>query len=236
MELFRRLERLGDLAPAITRARLYLDEMTFGDEHEVLRLRRDSTAGRMALSELLHNPSLWESIEGSFAHLRREYARVYLEHHAGYHEEAVELIAQLEGLGAQVEAVSRFNEVPEFGGPLADEAPRRFRELIATIKTCTLREADVDLDEAPICGECTLSLADNVPRRESAKLRADIEWAMREYNGRLSSEAVRRILAHPTGEQLDRFINLVQVSDLTALSNVLDSQVLDFLRRFVSDR
>ena len=56
---------------------------------------------------------------------------------------------------------------------------------------------------------------------------------MTEYNRRLSSEGVRRILADPTTEQLGKFINLVQVSDLSALANVLDGDVLDFLRRFV---
>ena len=34
-------------------------------------------------------------------------------------------------------------------------------------------------------------------------------------------------------QQLEQFINLVQVADPTALANVLDDEVVDFLRRFL---
>ena len=44
---------------------------------------------------------------------------------------------------------------------------------------------------------------------------------------------MRRVLAHPTKEQLDKFINLVQMSDPSALANVLDDEVVEFLSRFV---
>ena len=56
---------------------------------------------------------------------------------------------------------------------------------------------------------------------------------MREYNRRLGSYGVRQILAHPSKEQLDKFINLVQVADPSALANVLDDEVVEFLRQFM---
>ena len=59
------------------------------------------------------------------------------------------------------------------------------------------------------------------------------ERRMREYNRRLSSEGVRRILAHPNRAQHDKLIGLVQVSDLTTLANVLDEEVVDFLRGLI---
>ena len=63
-----------------------------------------------------------------------------------------------------------------------------------------------------------------------------IEGAMREYNRRLGSQGVRQVLAHPTREQLDKFVNLVQVADPSALANVLDDGVVEFLRQFLRDR
>ena len=57
---------------------------------------------------------------------------------------------------------------------------------------------------------------------------------MREYNRRFSSEGIRRILSDPSKQQLDKFINLVQVSDLTGLAGVLDDDALDFLRGFIN--
>ena len=41
------------------------------------------------------------------------------------------------------------------------------------------------------------------------------------------------MIAHPTKEQLDRFVGLVQVADPSALANVLDDAVVDFLREFL---
>ena len=56
---------------------------------------------------------------------------------------------------------------------------------------------------------------------------------MGEYNRRLSSITVRQVLAHPTREQLDKFIDLLHVADPSALANVLDDEVVEFLRRFL---
>ena len=60
-----------------------------------------------------------------------------------------------------------------------------------------------------------------------------LERAMREYNRRLSSHAARLMLAHPSKEQLDKFVGLVQVADPSALANVLDDPVVEFLRGFL---
>ena len=61
----------------------------------------------------------------------------------------------------------------------------------------------------------------------------DLERAMREYNRRLGSRAVRQILSDGSREQLDKFINIVQVSDLSALANVLDDEVVEFIRGLI---
>ena len=235
LDLYNRLERLSALAPAITQARLYLDEMTFGGDHQDLALMRDSVAGRLGLDSLLGNPGLWSSVEESFLELRREYSVAYLAHHARYHQEAVELVSRMERVAPQVDALARFNEFPEFGGPLVADLPERFQTLMASLRTCENVEDELSLNAAPRCQECLLSLNEDVPRREAARVFRDVERAMRMYNRRLGSEGVRRILAQPTREQLDKFISLVRVSDLSSLANVLDDKVVEFLRRFVRE-
>ena len=40
-------------------------------------------------------------------------------------------------------------------------------------------------------------------------------------------------LPSPTGEPLEKFVELVQVADPSALTKVLDDDVVDFLRRFL---
>ena len=235
MEVLQRLEWLAVLAPGIAAARKYLDGMTFDAERGELRLARDSLAARAAPAGLQANPSLLDSIEAGFTQLRRDYGAAYAAHRVRCHDEAAALATRLENLRPRVAAVARLNDVPEFGGPLGSDVPGRFGDLVAFLKSCELGGADLALEDAPYCGLCSLSLDEKVPRQQAERIIADLDAALREYNRRLSSEAVTRILAHPTREQLDRFIDLMRVSDLTELANVLDERVVEFLCGFVSD-
>ena len=232
LDVYARLEQLSDLAPAITRARDYLDEMTFGREHRDLQLQREALVGRIALDSLTVNPALWSSIREGYQALRRRYTAAYVSHHHRYRQEAIELGHRLERWRPQVEALARFNEVPELGGPFETDVPRRFVDLADSTKTCPVGDADLSLEEAPHCRACMVRLSDEVPKGEAELLCRAAKRAMQEYNRRLSSRGVREILAHPAREPLDKFINLVQVSDLSALANVLDDDVVEFLRRF----
>ena len=234
LDLYRRLDQLSTLVPRITRRRRYLDDMALGREHGELKVKRDSLAARTGLNSLLEDPSLWDSVEESYRQLLQEYTELYLSHHSQYHQDAVELTSFLERLGPQVEALASFNEVAEFGGPLAADVPERFSAAMATVKACAASEAEVSLEAAPACLQRQLRLDEDISRRETALVFRDTERAMRVYNRRLSSEGVARILAHPTKEQLEKFVALVQVGDLSALANVLDDEVIEFLRRFVT--
>ena len=236
LDLYRRLDELSDLVPAITQARLYLDQMTFRPADQELSLERQTLVVRLAMGSLIASPSTWHSVEDGFQKLQRRYFAAYIKHHAQYHREAVELRYRLESLRPQVEALARLNEVPEFGGPLASEVPGRFADLMASIRACDSPEGEITLETLPHCQACLLPLSEEAPRRETDDLFRDVEIAMREYNRHLSSEGVRRVLADPTGEQLDKFISLVQVSDPSALANVLDDEVIRFLRAFVRGR
>jgi len=231
--LYDRLENLATLVPAITRVKAYLSEMTFGRNFLELSLKRDALAARTGIDTLLGNPGLWGSLEEGFEQLRREHASTYILHHDRYHQEAVELTATLDRLRRQVEALARFNDIPELDGPLATDMPRRFWDITGALRTCGQTEEDLSLDDAPFCQECRLPLGECIPRREVASVVHGTEGAMREYNRRLSSEGVRRILAHPNRAQHDKLIGLIQVSDLTNLANVLDEEVVDFLRGLI---
>ena len=235
LQLRGRLERLATLAPAVVRERRYLAEMTFGRRHRDLEFRRYAAIKTIGLDGLIESPSLWESIEQNVRQLRSEYAASYLSHHAIYHQEAAEMLRDLEVLPPQIGALERFNDVPEFEGTVDTDVPGRFRELMASVRTCAKSEDDIDLDSAPICDECLLPLDQDARRREAAILMRDTAAAMREYNQRISSEGVRRILADPSREQVDKFIDMVQISEISDLANVLDADVMEFLRHFVGD-
>ena len=196
-------------------------------------LERDSVVARIDLDGLTANPALWSGIQEGVDQLRSRYGRAYTAHHAAYHTEALELVNRLEEVRAQVDALARFNEMPELGEPVGTDVPQRFKEVSDSIGTCTVEPDDLALDDAPHCPQCLLGLDDHLPRQEAEALFGTTAAAMRHYNRRLSSHSLRRILAHPSKEQLDKFISLVQVADPSALANVLDDDVVEFLRQFL---
>jgi hypothetical protein len=211
----------------------YLVGMTFGREHRELELERDALSARIEPESLMGNPSLWGSIDSAFRRLRSRYADAYVSHHARYHMEASQLNRRLEGVSVQVQALTHFNEMRELGEPLGTELPETFNDVAASIRACSVGEDEPALETTPFCQICLLPLQDGLQQSKANLLVLEIEKAMREWNRRLGSFGVRQVLAHPDEQQLDRFIRLVQVADPSALTNVLDAEVVEFLRKFV---
>ena len=231
-DLVERLARVTDRAPAVRTARTYLGAMRFGPGQSALAVERDSLLAMADPNGLLLNPSTWDRIEERARQLIGRYIHVYAEHHERYHGEAHALSNRLDEVGPQVAAVARFAEMSELGEPLGTELPELFDGISGPLRRCHLAPEDLDLDAGPIC-VCDLSLDEEVPRRQAEAMLGTVASAMREYNRRLGSHAVRRVLAEPSREQIDRFVDLVRVADPSALANVLDDQVVDFLRQFI---
>jgi hypothetical protein len=221
------------MASVITRTKDYMERMSFARGHQELLIERDSVAARIEPDSLAASPALWSSIEDSFSHLQARYANAYAAHHAAYHQQAVDLVSHLEEARPHIDAIARFNEFPEFGGPFGADLPRRLEALLSSLASCDASEEGVSLEAAPVCERCLLPLSADIPHREVGLVLNDTARAMREYNRRLSSHGARRILAHPSKEPLDKFVALVQVADPSALANVLDDDVVDFLRQFL---
>ena len=236
LDLYQRLGRLVALAPVIAQAKLYLDHMTFGRDHREFSLERDSLVARIDPDSLMANPSLWGSITESFQLLRAGYTNAYVVHHARYYQAALELRHRLDRARPQFEALARFNEIPELGEPVGTEVPQLSQEVAASIRVCTLGGNEPSIQDMPHCQVCQLPMGEETPRRDAESLFGAIEQAMREYNRRLSSHGVRQVLAQPTREQIDKFIDLLHVADPSALANVLDDEVVEFLRRFIRNR
>jgi len=233
LDWLRRADRLSSVVSDIVSAREYLQDVAPGRDDQKFGLERDAVAARLDSASLSASPSLWGSVETSFFRFRERYALAYSSHHDRYQQEALELAHRLERLRPQVEAIARFNSMPELGEPMGVEVPQLFRELSSAIKQCDVLKDDLQLEQSPVCASCSLTLDGLIPRRDAEVLFGAIDGAMRTYNRRLSSHSVRQVLAHPTKEQLDQFISLVQVADPSALANVLDDEVVEFLRRFL---
>ena len=231
---YRRVLELSDLIPAIESAKVYLDRMTFGPDDKELSLERDSVAARIEPVSLLAEPVLWSSVEESFVRLRARYANAYVSHHARYHREAAQLAYRLEALGPQIEALTRFNQMGELGEPVGGEVHQLYVDVSGALKTCTVAADELSLEAEPHCLGCLLNLDEDIPDSAVGRLIGSAEAALREYNRRLGSRSVRQVLAQASKEQLDRYIDLLQVADPSALANVMDDEVMAFLRQFLT--
>ena len=89
------------------------------------------------------------------------------------------------------------------------EMPVLFTEVASSFKTCAVDIDETSLEAVPCCQTRPLRLDEDVPQRDATLLFAATERALREHNRRLGTQAVRRILARPTKEQLDRFVGVV---------------------------
>ena len=235
LTLYRQVQRMSALIPEVVRVKDYLEQMVFGSHNQALAFERDSLAARIEPDSLVANPNLWGSIQESLRQFRTRYDAAYRSHHARYHQEAHELRNRLERLRPQVDALARFNDIPELGPPVGEEVQQMFKDVSASYTMCPITEDALRLDDVPHCQSCLLTLDVEIPRRDVEVLFGNTETAIREYNRRLSSHSIRQILAHPTREQLDKFVNLVQVADPSALANVLDDDVVEFLRSFLRE-
>ena len=232
LEAFERTRRLANLVDKITQSRAYLGLMSFGNQHQVLALERESVAARIDPGSLHVNPALWGALEVSASRLKERYARTYGAHHDQYHRGSASLRIELEAREARVNALARFNEITDLGAPVGSEVQSGYHDLLASLRLCSADHTP-PLDSVPYCQDCQLPLAEDVPAHEADELFDAMDTAMREYNRRLSTQAVRQVLANQSKEQLEKFINLLQVADTSALEYALDDDVLKFLRQFM---
>ena len=233
--LSRQLSELAGLIPAITGVKKYLEGMSLGRGHQPLALQRDAVLARIEPESLVASPGLWNSIETEFQRLRELYVDTYLDHHTEYYKTTAALARRLDGLTPQVEAVTRLGGIQELGEPVGGEVSSRLIEIKSALRRCDLGGDIPLLDTSPCCPSCMLPLNEDPPVREAELLSGAVEKAMREYNHRLGSHSVRQVLAHPGKEQLQKFMDLVQVADPSSLANVMDDDVVEFLRGFLRD-
>jgi hypothetical protein len=229
-----RLEQLAPAVTAISDARQYLSGVAFGPADGDLQLEHSAVSARIELTSLLENPSLWPSIEGRLGEFRSKYSGRYLTHHTRYYEQEREIGRRLERLAPQVAALARFNEMPELGEPIGVDARERLQVVVGSLRSCSTAADQIGLETSPRCQMCSLGLDEEAPRKEADAAMDGVEMAMREYSRVLGSHGARMVLANPTSAQLTKFVELVQVADPSALADVLNDDVVEFLRQFLT--
>ena len=99
---------------------------------------------------------------------------------------------------------------------------------------CAQQDLEAALQDDPLCPTCSIALSNQPPSEQVANVVRDVERDLGGQQVRLAGEAVRRILARG-GERIERFLEIVQASDLTGLALVLDDELLAFISDLLAE-
>jgi hypothetical protein len=217
-------------------AKSYLDGAVLRDSDFELATDRMSIRGQISLQNLLPNPSLWTSVKTLFDWFKSRYRILYQAHHRRFHQEVGALRLALDKAELEVDALRRLNSISELGRPLGEKLPDMYQLMLAKTRPCPLADTEqLPLDTQPLCPYCDLLLTSELPTKEVEQFIDRLRRALRGQYRRLSSEAMRKILARRGEERIDQFIKVIQTSDLSSLVNVMDDELVDFLRRLLSE-
>ncbi len=183
---------------------------------------------QLSFTSLLSQPHRLESLRATFTLFRSDYARAYAAHHERYWRAFAHLHNLLDEAAPLAQALARLNTLRSLGQPVGQEALAAYERLTHGQRTCPAPDLDSTLQEQPLCPDCWITMETGVPSQETEEVLHRLQKALALQQARLSSEAVRRILARG-GERIEQFLQIVQASDLTGLTQVLDEELLAFL-------
>jgi hypothetical protein len=207
-----RLTRLSDCKDDILSAQMYLDQAAVPLAMAELSIQHQALQEAISPGPLLQSPRGWEGLAPEITRFKSRYALAYRDHHGDIH---LSLAAYLRELGAarrKMNAHSLLNALPELG-----ETDPAF----------------LDLESAPRCPSCHLGLDWTIPTGDLARLASAIDGVLEDKNRRLSNLLVERVLEGNNDQRLNDFIAIVQASDLSALSNTLNEDLLAFIRQLL---
>ncbi|MBI2856545.1 MAG: hypothetical protein HYX93_06845 [Chloroflexi bacterium] len=230
------VRQLRALLPEIATTRSYLEEITFGPGDTVMAVDHEALVHETRPDHILANLSLWPAVKERFDHLFQRYRSAYIRHHEQYRKEASGLWSRMQQALPLVLALEQLNTIPELGLPVGEELSYQFDELNTSLKMCSAPEAEVPLDASPLCPYCGLRLSEQVPHQEIEAVLVDIGQALQEQTRRLSLHGVQQILERRDEEMVDKLVKIVGIADLSPLANVLNPQVMAFLRAFLAGR
>ena len=232
--LCRALAENPDEASKAARMRRFLIEAVVPESEPELAIDRTLALEELSFATLVAEPNRWAAMRAAFERCRQRYQCAYLKHHHQYCEALLTLHAQLLDLVSHAQALRRLNSLRELGPPLGEEALAEYEDIPQRIGPCTLGTTlERELGELPRCPVCGISMSDEPPWEDVQRVKRRLERALNQQLKRLSSKAVSQILAISGEARVEQFIQLVQASQARSLADVLDDELLGFLRRLL---
>jgi hypothetical protein len=183
---------------------------------------------------LITEPQRLSSTQAALDHFRSRYRDHYKVHHRAYWAEMASIHARLLEVKGEAEALSKLNTLTGLGPPAGEGALVAYGALLDETSDCSLIVGVEDkLGERAICPACALSLDQEPPVERTSDVLRRIGRAIQIQVARLYSVAVHQVLKGNDNPQLERFLKVIQIVRLSSLAEILDDELMGYLRRFL---
>jgi hypothetical protein len=226
-----------DVDPALELAtmRTYLAAAVVPVAAAELAMDRAVTLEQLSSAVLFMEPHRLEGMRATFEYFRKRFGAAYQEHHRRYWQACEQLLKERDEAEGTARALARLNRIRELGKAVGVNALAQYDDLGKAPERCLLVETLADsLTQQSSCPLCGVTLADEAPAERVRDVVRRLQRALRQQQNRLSSQAIRQILSQQGGERIERFLKVVQASDLRGLAEVLDDELVEFLRALLT--
>ena len=221
--------------PDMVDALQFMEQATVPEKGVDLFTERQILLERLRDRDLAMAPHQWAGVVQAAEVFRDRYATAYIRHHGTYHAAMGLLGQRLAETRLEARALNRLNAIASLGQPVAPELPGLVEELYNNTSACGAEPTADSIERDARCVRCGIALESTPPQTEVETLAGYVREALQQQNRRLGGLVVRRLLDRPSEARLDKFIQVVQVSDLSGLAQVLDDELGSFIHDLVNE-
>lgn len=232
--LLRCLAEQPEAATELATLRVYLEAARPGPQLRKLLIDRATTLEQLSFAVLLSEPHRLPAMRATFDLYLHDYSAAYREHHGRYWRATERLRATLDEAAPTATALARLNTLLALGRPVGEAALAAYERLTSDDGACRVDDLSDSLRDHPRCSGCGITMEAAAPSEEVEEVLGRLRKALALQQSRLSSEAVRRILARG-GERVEQFLSIAQAADLTGLAQILDEKLLAFLGELLAE-
>jgi hypothetical protein len=233
--LLRCLQQKPDEASELLAMRRFLSRAPVPAEWGEMPADRRLLTDELTFVALATEPLRFPLARAALERFRRRYVSAYRENHARHWAEMARIHAALIEEHAHADALRRINTLAELGPPMGTAALAAFEDLLAETAGCP---SGTNVEEAAgvegDCPACRLTLDQSPPTQRAQQVIARIERACDKQVTRLSSHIVHLIIRGRGDARLQQLLTMLQASQLSNLRDIMDDEVLSYLRAALS--
>ncbi|MEE8347084.1 MAG: DUF6079 family protein, partial [Dehalococcoidia bacterium] len=221
-------------AGELTAMRRFLEQAVIPVEEADLALDRSLVVEQLTFATLVAEPQRLPPAKAMLETFRKKYISTYRDHHTRYWGQMARLHARLREEQTQVEALQRLNTLAELGPPMGAGALTAYEQLVAETAGCPLiTGVEEMLESDATCPACGLAMEKIAPCQRADEILQRIERACQRQMARLSSNAVQQVLHRSNDARVEQFLKMIQASQLSSLGDIIDDELLGYIRRFL---